>query len=124
MAGMSEAGIYKARQAQHVQELYEELKGEYIQEVEALRAPHKARAFEVARQLMDGAKSEAVRMRAVEFLAGEGKGNAVNVQINNNISGDRGYEYARPDQEIVVIRGAGDTATPAHQVQDAEIIDD
>ncbi|WP_065321767.1 hypothetical protein [Tritonibacter mobilis] len=111
-AGLSETGLHKARQKPHIQQLYEQMKIEYVQAVEEMRAPYKARAFEHAAHLMANAKSEAVQARMVEFLAGERKGNAVNVavQVNNH---PQGYEYARPDQQVVVIRDSvGDTKSP------------
>ena len=108
-AGLSEAGIHKARKSQHVKALYEEIKGEYIQEVDALKAPFKAQALLVARDLMRESKSDAVKARMVEFLAGEGKGNAVNVavQVNNHMA--NGYEYVRPGAQIVDITPAPDS---------------
>ncbi|WP_188477278.1 hypothetical protein [Primorskyibacter flagellatus] len=124
-AGLSPAGVYKARLRDEVKARLLEIQSEYVQEVEALKAPHKARALEVGRELMDTAKSEAVRARMVEFFAGERSGPTVNVQINNNNSGPRGYEYARPGQEVVTLRPARrDGQSPASDVQDAEIVDD
>lgn len=85
----------------------EEIKGEYVQEVEAMRAPYKARAFEVALDLMNASKSDAVKARMVEFLAGERQGNNVNVAVQvNNQPAAQGYEYADPRQEVVTIRAA------------------
>lgn len=108
-AGLSPAGLYKARLRKEVQQLLEEIKGEYVQEVEAMRAPYKARAFEVARELMEASKSDAVKARMVEFLAGESKGNSVNVAVQvNNAPAAQGYEYAHPSQEVVTIRTGKD----------------
>lgn len=92
-AGLSEAGIHKAWKRPAVLALIEQEQAQYIQEVEALRAGYKAQAFEVAADLMRNAKSEAVRMRAVEFLAGGPPQTTVNVQVNNAAPG---YSYARP----------------------------
>ena len=119
-AGLSEAGIHKARKQPHVIEEYERIKAEYVQEVEEMRAPYKARAFEVALELLEKSKSDAVRARMVEFLAGEGKAGGVNVavQVNNNPA--QGYEYAHPNQQVVVIRDAdGDTKSPGSSDNDA-----
>lgn len=104
-AGLSPAGLYKARKRNEVQQLFEEKKAQYIQEVDDLKAPHKARAMEVARDLLDNSPSHAVRARMVEFLAGESKGNSVNVAVQvNNQPAAQGYEYAHPSQEVVTIR--------------------
>jgi len=113
-AGLSPSGLYKARKQQHVQILYEELKAQYIQDVEALKALHKPRAFEVARQLMDSAKSEAVKMRAVEFFAGERKGNAVNVAVSVNNHAASGYDYVPPGAQVIDItpQQPADDSTP------------
>ena len=112
-AGLSEAGIYKARKQPHVQATYETMIAQQTKEVEELRRPLKAIALKEAKRLMTEAKSESVRARMVEFLAGErDKSPAVAVQINNNMGGS-GYEYVPPGASIVEIRGEGDTPSPA-----------
>jgi len=123
-AGLSEAGIHKARRAAHVQQLLEEIKADYIQAVDDLKAPHKARAMEVARDLLDNSKSDAVKARMVEFLAGESKGQTINVGVSVG-SGPpaQGYEYVHPSQEVVVIRGRSDNQSGAPTVDDADIIE-
>ena len=106
-AGLSPAGLYKARKRPDVQQMFEEKKAQYIQEVDDLKAPHKARAMEVARDLLDNSPSHAVRARMVEFLAGESKGMSVNVGVQvNNQPAAQGYEYAHPGQEVVTIRAS------------------
>lgn len=109
-AGLSPAGLHKARKRQNVIELYEQMKTTYIQEIEDLKRPWAARALAVAADLMDNAQSETVRARMVEFFAGEKRGPAVAVQINTAKSETkaagqpmRGYEYLRPGQELVRI---------------------
>lgn len=116
-AGMSEAGLHKARNQPHVKALFKEMEGQYIQEVEALKAPHKARALEVARHLLDNSTSDTVKARMVEFFAGEPKGAGVNVavQVNNHQPAD-GYEYVRPGQ-VVEIVDAVDTTSPVQSGQ-------
>ena len=124
-AGLSPAGLYKARKREEVQKLFEEKKAQYIQEIADMKAPHKARAMEVARELLDTSPSHAVRARMVEFLAGESKGMQVNVGVQvNNQAPAKGYEFVRPGQEVVTIRAATDTQSGADAVEDAEIIDD
>jgi hypothetical protein len=108
-AGMSEAGIHKARKLPHVQEYAEQVKIQLIEDVDSMKAPYKAQAIEVAHDLMHNGKSETVRIRAVEFFASEGKGNGVNVAVQINNSPAQGYEYVRPDQKVVDIVDAVDT---------------
>lgn len=123
-AGLSPAGLYKARKRNEVQQLFEEKKAQYIQEIEDMKAPHKARAMEVARDLLDNSKSDAVKARMVEFLAGESKGMQVNVGVQvNNQPPAQGYEYAHPAQEVVVIRGASDTQSGADRAQEPDTIE-
>jgi DNA-binding NarL/FixJ family response regulator len=107
-AGLSEAGWHKAVKRPPVQALISDVQMQYIQEVESLRAGYKARAFAVANELMHNAKSEAVRMRAVEFLAGGPQQPSVVVQVNNAAPG---YTYRRPT----------DSASGASDAQPIEI---
>lgn len=100
---MSEAGIHKARLKQHVQDLQTELEIQYIQQVEAQKAPIKARAIEIGQQLMRSAKSEAVRARMVEFFAGERSQPLVNVAVQVNNRAPDGYEFVRPGQRVEVV---------------------
>lgn len=123
-AGLSPAGLYKARKRAEVQQLFEEKKAAYIQEIADMKAPHKARAMEVARDLLDNSPSHAVRARMVEFLAGESKGMQVNVGVQvNNQPAAQGYEYAHPSQEVVTIRHAQEKQSNAPLIEDAEIIE-
>ncbi|MGR3660325.1 MAG: hypothetical protein ACU0CA_03930 [Paracoccaceae bacterium] len=111
-ASISEAGYYKAMKRPAVLEHHEDVKNRFVSEVEAQRASYKARAFEVAMDLMGNAKSETIRARMAEFLASEGKGASANVavQVNNNAAG--GYEYVRPGQTVVEIEGEPVEPTP------------
>ncbi|MFV1593288.1 hypothetical protein VWZ88_12570 [Phaeobacter sp. JH20_36] len=111
--GLAPSYLYSSLNKPHVRDYEQERFAQYIQDIEELKAPYKAEAFETAAELMRTAKSEAVRARMVEFLAGERKGNAVNVAVQVNNQAPTGYEYARPDQEVVVIRAGGDTQSPA-----------
>jgi len=92
-AGLSEAGWYAAMLRPHVQEHMQNVQMQYIQEVEAMKAGYKAQAFAVAAHLMHNAKSEAVRMRAVEFFAGGPAAPSVVVPITIAAPG---YVYRRP----------------------------
>jgi predicted secreted protein len=100
-ANLSEAGIHKARKQPHVQKLYEEMKAQYVQDIEALEGVHKARALEVARELLDQTESKQVRARMVEFLRGERGKPAVSVTLNQQFNG--GYEVAPRGAKLVEI---------------------
>lgn len=105
-AGLHFVTLSKALKKPHVREAMEAMKLDAIANIEALKGTYKALALEHARYLLTNAKSEAVQARMVEFLAGEARpGTQVNVQINNDRGG---YEYARPGQQVVEIRGADD----------------
>lgn len=108
-AGLSPAAIYKARKQPHVIATFEDMQAQYLQEVERQRGPLKALALQHARDLLTNAKSESVKARMVEFLAGEPKGNSVNVAVNVQNNVGNGYEYVRPGQKLVDITPALDT---------------
>ena len=101
--GMDRSALNKAIQKPHVAEELEARKARYIHLMTTQRITLKARALEVAQELMETASSEAVRMRAVEFLAGESKaGPSVSVTVNNS----PGYEYVPPGARVVTIEGS------------------
>lgn len=106
LTGMSPSGIHKARLSPRTQAFEAEERDRYLKEVEELRAPLKARALEVARDLLENADSEIVRARMVEFLRAESKKDApaVAVQINNMAS--TGYEFIPPGHTVVEVRPA------------------
>lgn len=91
--GIHEATWFNAMKRPHVLEHMQNVQMQYIQEVDALKAGYTAQAYTVAADLMWNAKSEAIRMRAVEFFAGKPSAPTVNVQVNNSAPG---YTYARP----------------------------
>lgn len=117
--GIKPSYLYTQLTKVHIRDYERDRFAQYIQEIEDLKAPYKAEAFETAAELMRTASSESVRARMVEFLAGERKGSAVNVAVQVNNQAPTGYEYAHPDQEVVVIRDAdGDTQSPATDSED------
>lgn len=120
--GMDRSALNRALQKENVKAELEVRKVRYISVQTAMRNTLKARALEVAAELMENAASEAVRMRAVEFLAGESKqGPSVSVTVNAG----GGYEFVRPGQRLVEIEGSPpDQATAGNDAEDAEIIDD
>jgi hypothetical protein len=112
-AGIAEQTWYRNMKRPHVLQCFEFEKSLYIQEVEELKSRHKARALEVAVELMEGAASEAVKARMVEFLAGESKSQP-SVTINNSIS-TGGYEYAPKGARVVEIEGSAEDVTPDNE---------
>ncbi len=106
-AGLSKNGLVKALKRPAVQDLVQDLQRAFVAEVEASRAIYKVRALEVALDLMLNAKSEAVRARMVEFLAGDGKAPQVAVHVDARQVGG-GYEYPPPGSRVVEIEpGSG-----------------
>ena len=72
-AGMTRQGWHKAMKRPAVKAELAAEKGRFVAEVEGSRAIYTAQALEVAADLMRHAKSESVRARMVEFLAGDGR---------------------------------------------------
>jgi hypothetical protein len=110
LAGLSPAGFWKAWKQPHVQNLYSDLKAAYIHRVMDRRELLRAKALIEAERLLEHADSEAVRAKMVEFLAGEARGPAVSVTVNQAPSG---YQYRRPlDQASSAIDGQAVDITP------------
>ena len=76
-----------------VQAHLEEVQRKFISEAEGLRASAKTRALQVAIELLGTTTNENIKVRLIEFLAGEGKAPqvAVNVDARNMHAG--GYAY-------------------------------
>jgi predicted DNA-binding protein (UPF0251 family) len=95
--GYSRAAFYKARKSPAVKDLIREMRQELVEAVEAKKAYAKLRAIEVGIDLMLNSKSEAVRMRAVEFFGADAKVSPVAVHIDaRQASPQTGYIYSRP----------------------------
>lgn len=118
IVGMDRSALNRAMQKEHVQAELEAKKVRYIAAQGAMRSTLRARALEVAADLMENAASEAVRMRAVEFLAGESKQTGVQVNVQTNIHAGGGYEFVPPNARVVEIAldqasSDADAETPA-----------
>ena len=103
-AGLSRAGWHKAMKRPAVRDHLEEVQRRFVTESEAKRSLYRAKAFEVALDLMLNAKSEAVRARMAEFLAGDGKAPQVAVHIDARQERG-GYEFVPPGSRLVEIEG-------------------
>jgi hypothetical protein len=101
-AGLSRQGFAKAMKRSAVRDHLEEVQRRFVTESEAKRSLYRAKAFEVALDLMLNAKSEAIRARMAEFLAGDGKAPQVAVHIDARPERG-GYEFVRPGQRLVEI---------------------
>lgn len=101
-AGMSTQGYHKAMKRAAVRDYLETVQRRFVTGTEANRALYKARAYEVALDLMLNAKSEAIRARMCEFLAGDCKVSPVSVHIDARQE-RAGYEFVRPGQQVVDI---------------------
>lgn len=123
-AGCTTNAIYKAIKQPHVKALFDQMKFEYIQNIEQLKGVNKARAYEVARELLEGAKTDSVKARMVEFLSGERHKTQANQQVQVNIgaqnhSGGR-YSFVRPGQKLVEIT-VEDGQSPVDNAQPIDI---
>lgn len=110
-AGISYQAIHKARQLPHVQEYEQQQKRQYVQDVESLSEIHKARALEIARELMEQTEDKNVRARMVEFFRREPKSAGVSVTVTNNVTHGKGYEYLPPGAHMVAIEGTAEDVT-------------
>ncbi|MDW3118978.1 MAG: hypothetical protein R8G60_15270 [Roseovarius pacificus] len=109
VAGMSANGFHKALKRQPVQEYVRAVQAQFVLESEAEKACYKARALEVAQDLMMNAKSETVRARMVEFLAGDGKAPQVAVHVDaRTVSGD--YAFVKPGAKVVEVQDPANNA--------------
>ncbi len=99
---MSPQGFHKAVKRPEVRDYVQKVQLEFIASVEGEKSIYKARAYEVGMDLMLNSKSETVRARMVEFFAGDGKASPVSVHVDARHGA--GYEYVRPDQQVVEIQ--------------------
>ena len=95
-AGISRQGFHKALKRPEVRDHLKAVRLDFIEGAEAKKAFLKAQAFEVALDLMMNSKSEAIRARMVEFLAGAAKVSPVAVHIDAR-QAPGGYVYTRPE---------------------------
>ena len=70
--GMSANGFHKALKRTAVQDHLREVQQAFVLEVEGSKAVYKARAMEVALDLLNNANSETVKARMVEFFLSDG----------------------------------------------------
>ena len=97
MAGLSRQGLAKALSRLAVRDLLEAERLRFIAEADGMRAWAKARAIDVALDLMTTAKSEAVRARMAEFLASDARAPSVAIHVDARQSAPaHGYQYKRP----------------------------
>ncbi len=105
-AGLSRNGFAKALKRPTVKDLMEDCQRRFIGEVEGRRAYLKARAYEIAAEMLETATSEAVKVRLIEFLCSDGKAPQVGVYVDARQEPRGGYEYVRPGQKVVEIENS------------------
>jgi hypothetical protein len=90
--GLSTAGWYAAMQRPAVRGHLEEVQRRFIAEAATLKASAKTLALRKAIEMLETTKNETVKVRLIEFLAGEGKSPQVAVNVDAR-SAPGGYEY-------------------------------
>jgi predicted DNA-binding protein (UPF0251 family) len=95
-AGMSRQGFHKALKRPEVRDYLRSVRQDYIETADAKKGFLKAKALEVAFDLMMNSKSEAIRARMVEFFAADAKVSPVAVHIDARQQ-PGGYVYQRPE---------------------------
>ncbi len=100
-AGLSQAGYWKGNKTPPALEYRKQLIDAILQGETELKARAKALALRHAMDMLTGNATEATRLKLVELLTREASTPAAAVQVNVNNS--TGYEFARPNQQIVEI---------------------
>lgn len=94
---MSRQGLAKALGRPVVSDLQDAERLRFIAEADGMLAWAKARAIEVAMELMMTANSEAVRARMCEFLASDARAPSVAIHVDaRQAAPATGYTYERP----------------------------
>ena len=96
-AGLSRQGLAKALGRSAVRDLLDAERLRFINEADGMRAWAKARALEVALDLMLNCKNENIRARMCEFLAADAKVSPVAIHVDaRQAAPASGYVYQRP----------------------------
>jgi hypothetical protein len=106
-AGLSMAGCHKAMKRPAVREHLQKMQSALVAEVEGQRVWARARAIEVAVNLIENAKSEAIRARMREFLAADAKAIPIVVHVDARTFDPPGYIYRRPGERLVDLLDEG-----------------
>ena len=101
---MSRNGFAKALKRPEVAALLAETQERFVAEVASQRAFLRARACEVAGEMLATTKDERVKLKLIELLMSDGKGPTVAVNVDAR-TGSPGYEYVRPGARVVTIDG-------------------
>lgn len=112
---MNETALSRALSKPHVQAELERRKAEVALSLDTLKGMAKASAFRVGLDLMHNSPDHRVRAKMVELFAGETRGPAVVVQMNQHAGA--GYIYTRPDTQSAdgagqVIEGKAEQPKP------------
>lgn len=107
---MNEHSLSRALAKPHIQAELDRRKAEVAVSLDTLRGMAKASAFRVGLDLMHNSPDHKVRAKMVELFAGEARGPAVAVQINQHAGA--GYHYPKPDTPSCGDAGQAIDVTP------------
>lgn len=118
LAGLSNSGFWKAWGQPHVQQLYRELKAQYIQRAMDRKEVLRAHAIDIAAELMKEGNPPNIRAKMVELFTSEPRpGASVAVQVNVDRGG---YEFVRPGARMVEINPITDAPSGGDDSQATE----
>lgn len=97
--GLSRQGLGKALKRPEVAALVEQAQHNLVAEIEGLRGVARLAAIDCGMDLLLNSKDERIKVRMVEFFAGDCKVSqiAVNVDARTVEAPATGYRYKRPD---------------------------
>lgn len=102
--GLSKNGLGKALKRPAVDQLVSEMQTRFVAEVDARRALLRARALQVAADMLDETKDERTKLKLIEMLMSDGKGPAVSVNVDARAA-PSGYEFVPPGTRVQIIDG-------------------
>lgn len=114
LAGYSESGWHLAMKRPHVAKALEDMRAAYIAKVQGKRDYLKARAYEIAEELMEKAENPQDKWKAVEFFTREASKSGPSVTVNVE---SPAYAYIRPGERMVDV-------TPSDDNRDVQSIAD
>jgi hypothetical protein len=107
IAGLDETSLGRALKKPHVKAYLDAQRALFVADIDKLKGMAKALAIQTGLDLMRDTADERIKVKLVEFFAGEGQRGA-SVQVNVDARSG-GYEFPRPGQRVVEIEGK---ATP------------
>lgn len=115
-AGLSRTGFAKALQRPAVADLLSQTQARFVAEVNSKRALHRARALDVAMEMLNSDKTDdRVKVKLIEILSQDGKAPAFSVHVDASTNHHGGYEFVPPNARVVEIKSEDaepDTGVP------------